>query len=396
MPDHPLTAVGAAADLYVQETEPTETPQPAPDGDGGVWYPTTPRATEYAKIFDNSSPYEGVTSQIAIGSNNYYFGDGRQRVFSVDKNDGTEQWMNDLGDNISGIAVDSNNVYVGAGSTLYALNKDGTINWEVTSLSDTVTTKVKIDSDNIYFGAGSTIYSLSKSDGLENWNNSFSVNNIENWISVDSNNVYFGSRDNNVYSVAKSDGSQNWSFTVGSRPEGGSAIDDNSLYFGSGGGEAYSVAKSDGSENWSFSIGSNSITSGFAVDSEQVYFGGQSDMSYALNKSDGTEVWSNSYTRPPASDFVETDLAVYYMVGDSSNPLFYAIDKQDGSEIYTFAFNNDIQGDAISVEDADSGEFVYFSDYNMNLSYTYKLKTEAVIEYETARISNGTKWVTQQ
>jgi len=41
MPDHPLTAVGGGADLYVQATEPAETPSPAPDGDGGIWYPTT-------------------------------------------------------------------------------------------------------------------------------------------------------------------------------------------------------------------------------------------------------------------------------------------------------------------------------------------------------------------
>lgn len=79
MPDHPLTAVGGGASIYVQATEPTETPQPAPDGDGGVWYPLTQfdGGTEQWSYATGGSVKSGVaiangTAVVGSEDNNVY------------------------------------------------------------------------------------------------------------------------------------------------------------------------------------------------------------------------------------------------------------------------------------------------------------------------------------
>jgi len=96
MPDHPLTAVSGGASLYVQATEPTETPQPAPDGYGGIWYPLT---------------------QL----------DG-----------GTEQWSYSTGDRVrSGVAISDGTAVVGSNdNNVYGLLQQTVSKYDAPQVSD--------------------------------------------------------------------------------------------------------------------------------------------------------------------------------------------------------------------------------------------------------------------
>ena len=113
MPDHPLIPVAAGAELYVQETEPAETPAPAPDGDGGIWYPLI----ELSGGTEQWS-YEtggGIQSGVAIADGTAVVGSNDTNVYGLDISDGTEQWSYATGGDVtSGVAIADGTAVVGS------------------------------------------------------------------------------------------------------------------------------------------------------------------------------------------------------------------------------------------------------------------------------------------
>jgi len=138
MPDHPLTAVGGGASLYVQETEPTETPQPAPDGDGGIWYPLTQRITGL-----DGSPWSYSTggdalSGVAISNGTAVVGSDDNNVYGINLSDGTEQWSYSTGGRVlSGVAISNGTAVVGSyDNNVYGLLQQTVNKYETPQLSD--------------------------------------------------------------------------------------------------------------------------------------------------------------------------------------------------------------------------------------------------------------------
>lgn len=138
MPDHPLTAVGAAADLYVQETEPAETPQPAPNGDGGVWYPLTQLVTGLDGSPWSYTTGDDVLSGVAISDGTAVVGSNDNNVYGIDLSDGTEQWSYSTGDIVlSGVAISNGTAVVGSGdNNVYGLIQQTVNNYGTPQLSD--------------------------------------------------------------------------------------------------------------------------------------------------------------------------------------------------------------------------------------------------------------------
>jgi len=203
MPEHPLTAVGGGASLYVQETEPTETPQPAPDGDGGVWYPLT--------------------------------------VFSG----GDEQWSFTTGGDVtSGVAIDSGTAVVGsADNNVYGLDiTDGSQQWSFTT-GDIISSNIEITNGTAVVGnATGNAYGLAVSDGTEQWN--FTTGSEFDrfyGVAIDNGTVVFGVNNGNAYGVNVTDGTEQWEFTTTGNFAGGAAIADNTAVLGNVDDNAYGL-----------------------------------------------------------------------------------------------------------------------------------------------------------
>jgi len=136
MPDHPLTAVGGGADLYVQATEPAETPSPAPDGDGGIWYPTTQLdgGTELWSYATGNL----ILSGVAIADGTAVVGSFDNSVYGIDIADGTEVWSYATGDLIvSGVAIADGTAVVGSNdNSVYGLQQLTELLYQPARLSD--------------------------------------------------------------------------------------------------------------------------------------------------------------------------------------------------------------------------------------------------------------------
>ena len=88
MPDHPLIPVGAGAELYAQPTEPAETPAPAPDGDGGIWYPLIELLSGTEQWSYETG--DDIRSGVAIADGTAVIGSDDYNVYGIDISDGTE------------------------------------------------------------------------------------------------------------------------------------------------------------------------------------------------------------------------------------------------------------------------------------------------------------------
>ena len=114
MPDHPLIPVGAGAELYAQATEPAETPAPAPDGDGGIWYPLIELTVGVTEQWSYATG-DRVQSGVAIADGTAVVGSDDNNVYGIDISDGTEQWSYETGDSVqSGVAIADGTAVVGS------------------------------------------------------------------------------------------------------------------------------------------------------------------------------------------------------------------------------------------------------------------------------------------
>ena len=168
MPDHPLIPVAAGAELYAQASEPAETPAPAPDGDGGIWYPLS---AVILGLDGDPWSYEtgdNVRSGVAIADGTAVVGSSDNNVYGIDISDGTEQWSYETGDIIrSGVAIADGTAVVGS-------------------------------FDN-------NVYGIDISDGTEQWSYA-TGDEVESGVAIADGTAVVGSNDNNVYGLQQQSG----------------------------------------------------------------------------------------------------------------------------------------------------------------------------------------------
>ena len=131
------TPVSGGAEIYVQEDEPEETPDPSPDGDGGFWYPVftewTDEFTDSGWAFETGSR----TTDAAVEGNTALVANNDGEVYAIDAESGNELWTfsgkSDT-DSINAIDAESGIVVTAdhlATDTIWGLDiTDGSIIWE--------------------------------------------------------------------------------------------------------------------------------------------------------------------------------------------------------------------------------------------------------------------------
>ena len=267
-----------------------------------------------------------VSNALYIGS-----GDGYLHSINTVTNPGARNWQLQL-PVITNSGIDAPNaiyttpmispyniIYIGSnGGILYAVNRDGTINWAYnTNTGGPLQSSPIISSRNIiYFASGSNMYAIR--DGItfpyNDWVQPYSTDGAiysSPALSTDEMTVYFGSTDGYIYAVNTLFGTLKWRFSTNdgvplihpiySSP----AVDaSDNIIIGNGSymnGVLYSLSPTNGAKNWDFSynqpIGPYYNT--VAINGNTIYLSSIAYL-FAINRVTGVAKWTyNQYNIIP-------------------------------------------------------------------------------------------------
>lgn len=335
MPDHPLTAIGGAASLYVQETEPTETPQPAPNGDGGIWYPVeTTQAGDREWKF--TSDY--IRGGVAV-SNEYAVFTDSDTAYYIDTSDGSLVWSNstnDAGDASTRIYVDNGLVFYGTSDGMFIAHSEstgdvvisnslqstygaewltysngeaavgydrdvsgyniplGTTAFDFPTGTQLVGYNPASTTDKVIYPDGAILKAYSKTNKTQDWSFSAGQKIRSDTVVVDGVAVFGEYAD--LYGVDITDGTQVWNFDPGPFEPKSLTSSNGTVFVTGDNSTVLSVTASDGNINWEIDVSNYIGERGITVSNGVVYFGDSNGNLYARSSSDGSELWTKRVT----------------------------------------------------------------------------------------------------
>lgn len=374
MPDHPLTKLSSGASLYVQNSKPTETPQPAPNGSGGVWLPTEKlTAGEVRYTHDYNSQITGrfgIEDEVVV----YPVSDGN--VYAYDIDSGEPLWSYRSSSASRSVSIQNNTVLTDAdGTTALDLNTGDKL-WSINPNAQYV------DAYRGYavFTDNGTIYVHDLTDGTQIWTNSLSSSG--GFVTYQDS-VIVGDGSGNVLSLSIYDGTQNWSTSVaGSGIEGPFKLHDGDVitpYLSS-------IDAETGNLNWKKSL--DFVRQTFAI-ADGIVIAGEdftTDL-YGINVSDGTQNWVASPDSDYRSGVTVADGAA--VVGSASSNNLYGIDITDGSTNWSFT---SLSG----TPESDISSYKNRAFVGTGSGTVYQMNINDSGLYDNVRVSDGDNWVIEQ
>lgn len=179
-----------------------------------------------------------------------YFGTLAGTFYSVDAQ-GALRWKADLGAAVYSTALVGKNglIYVGCdGDRLHAFSADGSRPFSVPTRGDADTGIVEGAEGLVYFAAGSDLWAILH-DGTVQWRFEAAEKIFSTPAIGFDGTLYFGAQDDHLYAVDRS-GQLRWRFKTNGDNDAAPAIgDDGTIYYGSDDGRVYALAR-DGTLRW--------------------------------------------------------------------------------------------------------------------------------------------------
>ena len=298
---------------------------------------------EYAVTYFDGVAYIGSCST---------HGDGYDKLFAVDTNNGNILWSTFTGPGYVGPVIDGDVVYIGSDSH-------------------------GLDPGNEY------MFAINRHTGEEIWKIKI-YGGIPESIQYDENKIYFCS--DKAYALNKNDGSINWTYNIGSLCVTKPLLKDNFYYTATSGGKMYKINISDGSLTWKIILSDiswdNSIT---ADDKGNIFLSLYGDSTInAYDEHDGSLIWSyNLYARSLSFNayhdgvvFISDTLGYVYALDSTSGELIWEnhvagtfdISSPTISGGLIFIGSRDFQGSAFFALDEVTGEVLW--RYDLDFSVT--------------------------
>jgi outer membrane protein assembly factor BamB len=284
----------------------------------------------------NTSPAISADGKtIYIGTNNNEFSPtiGRLYAFELDA-DGYPKlgWSNPIftGTSMtSPVLANDGTIYVGSGTSLYALNPNGSVKFSYNTTGDVTTPTVGADG-TIYIAASvpskfGYIYAIRPDGSLKpGWalNPQVVISPVSApyitapVMSTDKSRVYVAARDGYIYAFMASNGSVDWQRQPGNVINNSVGVGpDGKVYTGTNDKKVYSLNGTNGSIIWTspFSAAEDYASSPVVGPNGTVYIGNKDNRLYAINSSDGSLIWSyNAEGDVQSTPFVDSNNTVYF------------------------------------------------------------------------------------
>ena len=240
---------------------------------------------------DYGSQESGVTTAPAVVDGTVYCASRDHYVYAIEPpiggSIGHTKWSFDTSGPVSSSpTVVDETVYVGGGSSVYAIDADdGTERWSFETGDSVWKSSASVGDGVVYIGdSAGTVYALDANDGSERW--SFETDDsIQSSPAVADGTVYVGSWDDFLYALDAADGTERWRYDTGTGPSSSPAVVDGTVYVGDDGGAMIALSADDGTERWEFGTGGRAVTSSPAVANGSVYVGADDGDVYAITGS---------------------------------------------------------------------------------------------------------------
>jgi outer membrane protein assembly factor BamB/peptidoglycan/xylan/chitin deacetylase (PgdA/CDA1 family) len=298
---------------------------------------------------------------------------------------------------LSSCAVGSDGtVYVGANSSLYAINgTTGATMWTCGIGSSTRSSPAIATDGTIYIGSNSDyIYRISPTTHAVVNSRSTAGDITGSPAIAPDKTVYIGSRSGRLYSLTPTL-TVNWYRSLSDMHMTSPAVGaDGTVYIG---GSRLWAINPNNTEKWSYSAGAGiSTTPALSADGTRVYFGCADGDLYCLNTSNGSKVWSypvgyKSYSTPCSPT---VDASGRILVGSNWGQ-FLCIDA-DGNEVWRYETRSDVRSSP--AVNADGTVFFGTMDgflYALNSDGTLKWRylTKGSIFSSPAIDAEGDVWI---
>ncbi len=329
----------------------------------------TGRSPYYGALSSNIKWYfatdQPVSSSPVISPDGIiYFTSGDNTLYAINP-DGSEEWNKPLNSTKSSpaITIDST-IYIGTDNgVLIAYGYDGNIKWEYV-VSGSINSSPAIGADGaIYFGSTTdTLYSVN-ADGSLKWKYSTGGDILSSPAISTDGIVYVGSNDHKLYAI-NPDGSPNWSMNTPGAIISSPAVDTSNgvIYAGSCNGKLYAV-NPNGTIGWTYTTG-DTITSSPAIDANgNILFGSYDGKVYALSP-EGDLLWSyQTEDKIECSPVIDARGSVYIGSNDGT---IYCLNGLDGSLVWS-----SITGDKIISSPAIAANSCVYVGSNDGRLYAY-------------------------
>lgn len=240
-----------------------------------------------------------------------YFKNGDGNIYSIDSDNGNENWRTYLS-NISSIITPTkmfeNKLYTmrGRNDILYSIDKSsGNLEWSY-GLRNGSTGGVPfyrrtpaVIGQSIFFGDNSNVYSLDKNTGAENW--VLSLSGPSSFTPYRQELIVVAS--NMIYALSPTDGSTIWSNTIAGLTVSTPFLDNETLYMGiigNGIGSIVAIDANNGEQLWKRNV-SGSVSAAPVVYDGKLYVSDREGILYCLNADNGSSLWQLTI-----GDFVTT------------------------------------------------------------------------------------------
>lgn len=193
-----------------------------------------------------------ITAQPVVSRDGRIYIGAHDGTFYALNSSGGVQWQRDLGGAIYSTPAidDAGNVYVGSDARVFtSFSRGGEARWRIETDGDADTGVAISPEGLIHFGAGSELWAV-KSDGTVEWKFQAQGKIYSTPAVDDDGTVYVGSQDDHLYAIA-ADGRMRWSYrTEGDNDSSPLIGDDGTIYFGSDDHKLYALTR-DGDLRWS-------------------------------------------------------------------------------------------------------------------------------------------------
>ncbi len=195
-----------------------------------------------------------IITEPLIDGNRLIGGNEEGQIFVLNTQNGEDLWEKDIGESISGYALDSDSTLVvtADGGTVYAFSSfDGKLKWKQT-LSGGITANPVLSDECVFIGTQEgDFYCLSIHNGSPLWQYR-DKGGIYLTAATDKTHIYFGTTQGIVYCLDASSGKEKWRFETDSVIGTSPLISGRWIYFGTLDKMCYGISRETGEEKWRF------------------------------------------------------------------------------------------------------------------------------------------------